>query len=118
MKRKGIKISIIILTVLSFISLSFSGDLLIEMVNGYNGPVLENPEGAVAALLFFFVIGAVMLLFIGGLLALSIINIILCSIDLNKSISNNDNVAFDIVFMGINFLFYVFVVSVVLCIIC
>ena len=118
MKRKGVKIPVIILTVLTYISVIFSFNSLVDIAKNANLSGLQGLEGVVAAAVYFLVIGMILFMVLASLIIMSGLSIILCSIDLNKSINYNDNLSFDIVFMSMNFLVYAFVIGIVLYAIC
>ena len=118
MKRKGFKIPVISLTVLTYVSITVSFNSLIEIAQNADLSGLHGLEGVVAAAVYFLVIGMVIFFVLGSLLIMSGLSILFCSIDLNKSINSNDNMSFDIVFMSMNFLVYAFVIGIVLYAIC
>ena len=112
MKRKGLRITVIILTILSYISVIFSAEFLIDFVKSFDGAT--ELVGFVAIILYLFVIAIFVFFVIGSLYLLSSISILLCSISLHKSISYNNNIVFDIVFMTLNFITYVFSTGILL----
>ena len=114
MKRKGLKITVIILTVLTYLSIAVSFKSLLEIVHNTNLSGLQGLEGVVAAALYFAIIGMVLFFVLSSLIVMSGLSILFCSIDLNKSINYNDNMAFDIVFMSINFIVYMFIVGIIM----
>ena len=107
MKRKGIKIPVIILTALTYISVFFSREFLVNLALDIN-IAIDNAEGAVAILLFFFVISIVAFFVIACILVMTTINIVLCSIDIYKSIKNEEKFVFDIVFLSLNYVIHLF----------
>ena len=107
LKRKGIKIPVIILTALTYISVFFSREFLVNLALDIN-IAIDNAEGAVAILLFFFVISIVAFFVIACILVMTTINIVLCSIDIYKSIKNEEKFVFDIVFLSLNYVIHLF----------
>ena len=118
MNNRGLKIPVIILTVLTYLSVTVSFNALINLAHEMSFPVIENLDGVISSILYFFVIGIVAFFALGSILIMSGLNILFCSIDLNKSINYNYNIAFDIVFMSLNFLVYVFIVGIIMYAIC
>ena len=115
--RKGLKIPVIIFTILSSLAITFSFNGLINMLQEVGTDFNQGIGDAVGSVLSFIFMGLALFSVIGILLVLSSLSILFCSIDLNKSINYNENIAFDIVFMSVNFFVYVFVVRIILSIV-
>ena len=116
MRRKGLKIVSIILTIISVLVLALSFEFIKSFIDGLGELKNDQTEGGIiAVLLFFFVIAfAFMFIILIGIGLPSLVSIILNSIDLSKTIKENGNIVFNIVFLSINFLFYTFVSGLVL----
>ena len=108
--------SIGIWLVVGFLVLALSFEFIKSFIDGLGELKNDQTEGGIiAVLLFFFVIAfAFMFIILIGIGLPSLVSIILNSIDLSKTIKENGNIVFNIVFLSINFLFYTFVSGLVL----
>lgn len=116
MRRKGLKIASIILTIIAILALLLSFEFVLSFIGGLSELKNDQTEGGIIAiLLFFFIIAfAFMFIIVICMGVPSVISIILNSIDLAKTIKENGNMAFNIVFLSINFLLYTFVSGIIL----
>ena len=117
MNRKGLKIPVIIFTILSSLAITFSFNGLINMLQEVGTDFNQGIGDAVGAIFSYIIMGLALFSIVGIILVLSSLSILFCSIDLNKSINCHENMAFDIVFMSVNFLAYIFVVRIILAIV-
>ena len=120
MKRLGLKIPSIVLTVISIVIFILSFPMIADMIESISRTINDEggSGGIVVILLFFFVIAFIYAVILFGIWITSTISIVLISIDLSKTIKDKGNIAFNIVMLSINFCLYTFVTGVVIYAMC